>query len=129
MSKKSKYARICAVCGKEYEYCNTCRSFSNLPPWMNRYCSAGCKDALRIAIDYTQKVITKDEAKKLLKSTDLSNLRKFKEDIQETINAIMHEDNISVTPKRQVENKKNSKKNVENTVKKDTAKTSEVSEN
>lgn len=129
MSAKSKYNRVCAVCGKEYRYCNTCRDFSHLPLWMNRYCSFACKDGFRVAADYSHDVITREEAVSRLGKLDLSNLKNFRSDVKDIIEVLLKKDEkppVVVSPKKPSA-KKMAKRN---TVDKDiTAKVSEVSDN
>ena len=49
--------RTCVVCGKQYEYCNKCRKYENLPLWMFTFCSERCKSIYNITSNYEDKRI------------------------------------------------------------------------
>lgn len=65
-----KNNKICTLCGKAYDYCNSCASYIDKPIWMAMYCSEDCKDIVPILTDYVFNRIEKDEAKAILDTKD-----------------------------------------------------------
>ena len=81
-------ARKCIVCGKEYEYCNSCRTHSGLPAWMAIYHDENCRNIMNIATEYMAGNLNKAEAKMQLDSCDLKNKKDFKESVLNVVNEI-----------------------------------------
>lgn len=80
--------RICLTCGKEYEFCGSCPSSSNLPVWKNLFDSEDCKVIFETVSDYAQGVFSKDKAKDKLKNCNLpletnKNIKKYLDEILE----------------------------------------------
>ena len=82
-------ARECIVCGKEYEYCNSCKSHLGLPTWMALYHDENCRSIMNIATEYIAGNMTKADAKAELDKCDLTNKKNFKESLLNVINEIL----------------------------------------
>ena len=65
-------ARKCILCGKEYEYCPSCRKDAKKETWYAIYDSENCKNISKALTDYNLKRITKEEANETLSTCDLS---------------------------------------------------------
>ena len=57
----ARYDRSCILCGKVYEYCNSCSAFQDKPVWMFSYCSEDCKDITSLLTD--QAIESKDTSR------------------------------------------------------------------
>ena len=86
MSNKKK--RKCIVCGKEYEYCNSCKTHIKLPTWMSLYHNDNCRNIMNIATEYMAGNITQESAKSKLDACDLREKARFKESVLNAINEI-----------------------------------------
>lgn len=80
--------RKCIVCGKEYEYCNSCKQYAAFPAWMAIYHSENCKNIMSIATEYMAGNLTKAEAKNMLDACDLTDKKAFKESVIKAVNEI-----------------------------------------
>lgn len=80
--------RKCIVCGKEYEYCNNCKSHIGLPAWKAIYCDENCRNIMNISTDYMAGCLTKTAAKLKLDTCDLSDKKSFKESVLNVVNEI-----------------------------------------
>ena len=80
--------RICIVCGKEYEYCNTCKDNKNLPAWLSIYHGDSCREIMHVATEFLAGNISKAEAKKRLESCDIKNKKNFSESIRTALDKI-----------------------------------------
>ena len=99
--------KICTVCGKQYEYCGHCDKSGLDNMWKLKYCSENCRDIFNIIIEYANKNITIDVAKKELSKKNLNiNLRN---NIAKTFGEIM----LYEEPKKK--QAKESKEDVDNT--------------
>ena len=85
--------RTCVVCGKQYEYCNKCRKYENLPLWMFTFCSERCKSIYNITSNYEDKRISIDEAKEQLNKFDLSDKDSFGDSYKKAITSIINTKN------------------------------------
>lgn len=72
MAKKKQ--RTCIVCRSKYSYCPVCGEDRNKPTWYAVCCSEECHTVLRAIADYTNKVISKEEANGILSQIDKSKL-------------------------------------------------------
>lgn len=93
------FKRICHTCGKEYEYCPTCRSFESLPKWMSNWDSEECKDVWNILVRYNTEHISKDEVKVVLDSYGVSNYGKYVSPISAQLKEIFAEEKTKKQPK------------------------------
>lgn len=74
----ARYDRSCILCGKVYEYCNSCSAFQDKPVWMFSYCSKDCKDITALLTDFVYNKISKEDAKKFIDTKDTSRHMKYK---------------------------------------------------
>ena len=81
-------ARKCIVCGKEYEYCNGCKSHAAFPVWMALYHDDNCRSIMNVATEYMAGNLTKADAKAKLNKCDLTNKKNFKESVLKAVNEI-----------------------------------------
>lgn len=61
----------CAICGEKYYVCNTCRSTKQLKPWRTITDSIECYKIYMIIHNYTNGLITKEKARKMLEDCTL----------------------------------------------------------
>lgn len=69
MSKNNN--ATCAICGKKYHVCNTCKKTKTLRSWRTITDTTECYKIYMILHDYTNGAIPKEKAKKLLKNCTL----------------------------------------------------------
>ena len=74
----ARYDRSCILCGKVYEYCNSCSAFQDKPVWMFSYCSEDCKDITSLLTDYIYNKVSKEDAKKIIDTKDTSRHMNYK---------------------------------------------------
>lgn len=74
----ARYDRSCILCGKVYEYCNSCSAFQDKPVWMFSYCSEDCKDITSLLTDYIYNKVSKEDAKKIIDTKDTSRHMQYK---------------------------------------------------
>ena len=87
----ARYVRSCILCGKKYEYCNTCSAFQDKPVWMFSYCSEDCKDITSLLTDYIYNKISKEEVKGIIGSKDTSRHMQYKGSYGKAYKEIMDE--------------------------------------
>ena len=92
-----KLNRTCIACGKKYSYCNHCSQDRNKEPWHSIYCENNCRKVFMATTDYLAKEITKEQAKEIFDSCDLSNRYVFKERINEVIDEIYKEEEPTIS--------------------------------
>ena len=105
-----KLNRTCIACGKKYSYCNHCSQDRDKEPWYSIYCSGNCRKVFMATTDYLANEITKEQAKEIFETCDLSNRYTFKGKINEVINEVCEEDTATVSITSETENKKTTKK-------------------
>lgn len=74
----ARYDRSCILCGKVYEYCNSCSAFQDKPVWMFSYCSEDCKDITSLLTDYIYNKVSKEDAKKIIDTKNTSRHMNYK---------------------------------------------------
>lgn len=84
--------RECYLCGEKYSYCPTCSQDKTKPTWMAEFHEVNCKTIFQTCTDFNMKLLTKDEAKKVLSDCNLSNKESFRSSVQKTLGAIFAED-------------------------------------
>ena len=84
----AKNNKECICCGTKYSYCNTCSADRDKPTWMRNYCSDNCRKLFNTASDYFAKAITKEDAKKIIDSADLSKMSSFNKGVIQMINEV-----------------------------------------
>ena len=115
----ARYDRSCILCGKVYEYCNSCSAFQDKPVWMFSYCSEDCKDITSLLTDFIYNKISKEEVKQVIESKDTSRHMQYKgsygKAYKEIMGEIDSEDiNEEVIEKKDEENKQDVVKDMAN---------------
>lgn len=87
----ARYDRSCILCGKVYEYCNSCSAFQDKPVWMFSYCSEDCKDITSLLTDFIYNKISKEEVKQAIETKDTSRHMQYKGSYGKAYNEIMGE--------------------------------------
>ena len=106
----ARYVRSCILCGKKYEYCNTCSAFQDKPVWMFSYCSEDCKDITSLLTDYIYNKISKEEVKEIISSKDTSRHMQYKGSYGKAYKEIMDETEPEIPEENKIE--KNIKEDV-----------------
>lgn len=84
----------CAICGKPYRVCSTCKEITLYTPWRTIVDTIPHYKIYLILCEYT-KTQNIDKAKEALSECDLSELNTFDEDIKKVIKKILEkEENI-----------------------------------
>jgi hypothetical protein len=82
----SKKARICALCGTQYEFCPQCNpKDAEKPTWYFTFCSENCHDIYAVASGFEDGRIKDFNAKTQLEKLDLSKLNNFGESYKTSI--------------------------------------------
>lgn len=79
------YERQCICCGKTYQYCPHCGSFSNRPKWMFNYDTESCNELFNIISAYNMKVVGKDEVLAVVKKYNITDFAKYKPSIKKVL--------------------------------------------
>lgn len=87
-----KHNATCAICGRSYYMCLSCKDFINLNPWKKHTDTSEHYKIFQILRGYNTGVYTKEEAKFKLQKVDLSDLESLRENIKNLINKIMSEE-------------------------------------
>lgn len=107
----AKLNRVCFTCGQKYSYCTDCYEDRHLETWHIMFHDENCKKIFNIINKHFYKYITTEEAIKLLKACNLSNLSDLNDDIQRDIKNIMSQEEIAT---KKVEYRKSQNKNKNN---------------
>lgn len=99
----ARYVRSCILCGKKYEYCNTCSAFQDKPVWMFSYCSEDCKDITSLLTDYIYNKISKEEVKETIGSKDTSRHMQYKGSYGKAYKEIMDETEPEISEENKTE--------------------------
>ena len=78
--------RQCICCGKTYQYCRVCPSYSNLEPWHSIFDNADCMQIFHICTNYVDGKFSADEAKIRLEKLKMPS--KLTNNIQKNIDEI-----------------------------------------
>lgn len=105
----ARYDRSCILCGKVYEYCNSCSAFQNKPVWMFSYCSEDCKDITSLLTDYIYNKISKEEVKQIIETKDTSRHMQYKGSYGKAYKEIMGMVDIEISNDDKTEEKKDIK--------------------
>lgn len=103
----ARYDRSCILCGKVYEYCNSCSAFQNKPVWMFSYCSEDCKDITSLLTDYIYNKISKEEVKQIIETKDTSRHMQYKGSYGKAYKEIMGMVDTEISNDDEIEEKKN----------------------
>ena len=101
----ARYDRSCILCGKVYEYCNSCSAFQDKPVWMFSYCSEDCKDITSLLTDFIYNKISKEEVKQAIESKDTSRHMQYKGSYGKAYNEIMNEIDSEDIDEKTIEDK------------------------
>lgn len=91
----AKLNKECILCKTKYSFCNRCEAYDHLPRWMAIYCSDNCRTVFTTATDYEYKHLSKEDAKNILDSCDLSARDKYHPTTQRIIDEI-YADNTEI---------------------------------
>lgn len=89
----------CVVCGKGYHACDSCEKIKSYTPWRTLTDTIEHFAIFIVLKDYNNKIIDKQEARKLLENSDLSGRDSFKESSKKLLNEIF-DNNITVESKK-----------------------------
>ena len=87
-----KINATCAICGKGYHLCMSCKDMISLTPWKKHTDTSEHYKIYQIIHGYSTKVYTKAEAKAKLKKVDLSDFDMLRDNIKTVITDIMGTD-------------------------------------
>lgn len=87
-----KINATCAICGKGYHLCISCKDMISLTPWKKHTDTSEHYKIYQIIHGYSTKVYTKAEAKDKLKKVDLSDFDTLRDNIKVVITDIMGAD-------------------------------------
>lgn len=87
-----KINATCAICGKGYHLCMSCKDMISLTPWKKHTDTSEHYKIYQIIHGYSTKVYTKAEAKAKLKKVDLSDFDMLRDNIKAVITDIMGAD-------------------------------------
>ena len=102
----ARYDRSCILCGKVYEYCNSCSAFQDKPVWMFSYCSEDCKDITSLLTDFIYNKISKEEVKQAIEGKDTSRHMQYKGSYGKAFKEIMDEIDSEDINEKEAEEKK-----------------------
>lgn len=78
----------CAICGKGYYLCLSCRDMMSVSPWKKHTDTSEHYKIYQIIQGYSTGVYTKEEAYEKLNTVDLSDFNSLKDNIKDVINDI-----------------------------------------
>ena len=78
----------CAICGKGYYLCLSCRDMMSVSPWKKHTDTSEHYKIYQIIQGYSTGVYTKEEACEKLDTVDLSDFNSLKDNIKDVINDI-----------------------------------------
>ena len=78
--------RRCICCNKAYKYCGQCKEYSNLPAWMNEFCSEECKELFNIMSVYNMGYADKSQIEKVIKKYNITDYSKYKSSTANKLN-------------------------------------------
>ena len=102
----------CAICGKPYYVCMSCRDSLKVNPWKTHTDSVNCYKVYQIVHGFSTGVYNEDEVRGKLKNIDLGNLKSFRPHIKKIIEDILKEDKFVAKVETIVETENATKKNV-----------------
>jgi len=97
--------RICLCCGKVYQYCPSCQGYDPNKTWMFLVHDENCLDVYNVWQQYRGKEISKEDAAKVLKALNVTDILKSKSPVVPVLKEIL---DIKDEPK--VEEKKEDEK-------------------
>ena len=94
----------CAICGKKYHVCNTCRETKTIKPWRSITDTIDCYKIYMIIYQYDRKEIGKEEAMEMLNSLTIPDT--LQDHIKKVIEEIKNGDDVDQTNIKKVTSKK-----------------------
>lgn len=88
MSRKN--TRTCLICGKEYEYCASCRGIQAADYWKLAWCSENCKAISSILANVEAHQLSTNDARTQLGKCDLTKIATFVAKPKTNINNILN---------------------------------------
>lgn len=88
----AKLNKECILCKTKYSFCNRCAEYDHLPRWMGIYCSDNCRTIFMTLTDYSFKHLSKEDAKRILDTCDLSKKDVYHESTQKILNEVYTEE-------------------------------------
>lgn len=82
----------CAICGKPYHVCISCKDVVSVNPWKKHTDTSEHYKVYQILHGYSTGVYTKEEAKKKFEAVDMSDLSTFRTGVKKAIEEIMREE-------------------------------------
>lgn len=82
----------CAICGKDYYMCLSCKDVASVNPWKKHTDTSEHYKVYQVLHGYSTGVYTKEEAKSKFAAIDLTDIDTFRDGIKKTIEEIMRED-------------------------------------
>ena len=79
----------CAICGNSYYYCHSCKDQARLHPYKIHTDTSGHFKVFTVVRGYSVGLYTKEEANKLLKNIDISDMDTYKDNIKSVLNEIL----------------------------------------
>lgn len=103
-----KHNSFCAICGKSYYYCNSCKDTAHLYPYKILTDTPEHYKVFMIIRGYSNGLYTKEETKEKLNNVDISDLETYKENIKDIIKDIIKVDNkVEIVTKKELKEEKN----------------------
>lgn len=90
--KAEKNNSTCAICGKGYYMCRSCKDQLRLSPWKIHTDTSEHFKIFQIVRGYSIGLYTKNEAKAKFENIDLSNLETFLPEVKSVIKTILSDD-------------------------------------
>lgn len=79
----------CAICGNSYYYCHSCKDQARLHPYKIHTDTSEHFKVFTVVRGYSVGLYTKEEANKLLKNIDISDMDTYKDNIKSVLNEIL----------------------------------------
>lgn len=93
--KAEKNNSTCAICGKGYYMCRSCKDQLRLSPWKIHTDTSEHFKIFQIVRGYSIGLYTKDEAKNKFENVNLSDLETFLPEVKSVIKTIMADENVN----------------------------------
>jgi len=79
------YERQCICCGKTYQYCPHCGSFSNRPKWMFNYDEESCMEIFNVVSAYNMGVVDANKVRSVVKKYNVTDFSRYKDSIKKLL--------------------------------------------
>lgn len=88
-----KKNRECICCNTQYSYCPSCGGSDRFKEsWYSEFCSVDCKDLWMTATKYNMQMLTKEEAKEIIKTLNLKDKSEYVKCVQKDLENIFYEE-------------------------------------